>query len=107
MRNVFLIVSSILAVLLFTDCTSCSETKGSAKYTESYDGTYYWSDFQVSHTVVISGDRWTGTTIMYGERSYDYGTVKGRYLYDSSGYFDIARISGNTIDWGNHTLRKE
>lgn len=101
-----LIISLLTTALIIL--SSCASREGnSSKVNSSIDGTYYWSDFQVSHTVVITGNRWTGTTIMYGERSYDYGTVKEKYLYDSSGYFEIARVSGKYIFWNNHTLKKD
>lgn len=101
-----LIIGLLTTALLII--SSCANRGGnSSKSNSSIDGTYYWSDFQVSHTVVISGDRWTGTSIVYGERTNDFGTVKGNHLYDSSGYIEVARIHGNTIDWGNHRLKKD
>lgn len=74
---------------------------------DGYDGTYYWSGFQSSHTVTICGDTWSGTSIMYDEVEYEHGQVRGNKIYDPSDYFVIARISGNSIRWNNHTLRKE
>ena len=97
----------VFAIIIACAVLSCCSSNNRKSSNNTIDGTYYWSDFQVSHTVVISGERWTGTTIMYGDRSYDFGSVKGNHLYDSSGYFEIARVSGNRIYWNNHTLVKD
>ena len=88
-------------------CISGSDSGSGSSRSNSIDGTYYWEDFRMSHTVTISGSRWSGTNVMYDQVTYDHGSVHGNGLYDSSGYFQVARVSGNSINWGNHTLRKQ
>lgn len=74
---------------------------------DGYSGSYYWESYGCSHTVHIYSDSWSGINNMFGKVEYDSGYVCGDVIYDSTGLIAIARISGNSIRWGTHTLRKE
>lgn len=98
----------MLAVTAMTcGCGGNQSKKNESTKAQSYDGTYYWENMMFSQTVVISGDRWSSTNVVSDEVTYEHGSVRGNYIYDSSGYLQIGRISGKTIVWGNHTLRKQ
>ena len=83
------------------------EQRGST--TSVIEGTYYWqaSNIPVSHTIVIKGGRWSSTNVLYDEVTHDFGYVKGKSLYDSSGLLELARVSGNSIHYGGHTLKRD
>jgi hypothetical protein len=84
---------------------------------QSIDGIYTFEDASAFLRITVSGDTWIGKTIIrsgmgeeYDEVSYESGRMKGKTLYESSGYVEIGYISGNnlTTSIGNSrvTLRK-
>ena len=110
MKHISAAIICILTMSTALTLAGCSCNSGSSSYDSEpdYDGTYYWEDFQSSHSITISGDTWMGEANIYGEESYDSGYVKDNKLYDDSGYYVIGTISGNHINYGNsHTLIKQ
>lgn len=106
-RTLFLIISFLALLSAANSCRWNSNSSNTPKPQNSIDGTYYWSAFQASHTVTITGNHWSGTSVWYDNVSYESGTIEGNTIYDSTGMIAIGRIFGNSISWGNHTLRKE
>jgi len=108
MKKILILVLSVLVLLpVVSACNSCSSSDRTSYEDEGYDGTYYYGDYKFSHTVTISGNTWSGTTIWYNDVEYEHGRVIGDKIYDPSGYFVIARIGRSLIRWNNHTLIKE
>ena len=108
MYKLMRIVSICLMSVLLSFCGNNQRNQGKES-NSSIEGTYYWqaSDIPASHTIVIKRDHWSSTNVMYNEVTHDFGYIKGKSLYDSSGYLELARVSGSTIRYGGHTLRKE
>lgn len=108
MKRILHIISIfLLFVAAASSCSFSGTGRDGSSQSGSVNGTYYWDGYQSSHTVTISGNRWSGTSVLYDDVTYEHGSVKGNALYDSSGYIQVGRISGNTIHWGNHTLRRQ
>ena len=75
--------------------------------TESIDGTYSFSDGSVKARIVISGNTWSGQTIIVSGISsdndqqnaeYQNGSVSGNTLYDESGYAEVGHVSGRYLN---------
>lgn len=108
-RWALVLVTLLLLVILIPMISRKSRSDGGFSTQQDITGTYYWSAYNVpvSHTIVIQGDRWTSTNIMYDKVTHEFGFVKGMSLYDATGHFELARISGRSIQYGGHTLRKD
>ena len=126
MRKIILSIYLISISILYVGCNKKIESTSNGENgiqnnyeTESIDGTYYFNDNSTSLEITISGNSWTGKTIFktgFGDTydaekaEYQNGIVKGKDLYDNSGYAKIGTINGNLINTsigGNTvTLRK-
>jgi len=74
---------------------------------ESIDGTYSYYDNSARLKITISGNFWSGITMMvtgFGSDNdnqnaqYDNGIVKGNDLYESSGMVKVGHINGNSLN---------
>lgn len=73
---------------------------------ESIDGTYSYRDNSAELVIRISGNSWSGKTMMvtgfgsdYDNQNaqYDNGIVKGNDLYESSGMVKVGYVNGNSL----------
>lgn len=87
---------------------------------DGIDGTYSYSDNSAQLTITISGNTWSGKTMMitgmgseYDNQNaqYDNGVVKGNDLYENSGMVKIGYVSGQSLHTSvaeqSVTLRKK
>ncbi len=81
-------------------------SSGNNSRSTSINGTYVYKDSSVKLRITILGNSWSGkTTILTGFGSdwdnqnteFDSGVVKGKGLYDSSGFVKIGYVSGNNL----------
>jgi hypothetical protein len=96
-----------------TKSSPTTTTKSSLSTSTSVNGKYFYSDSDgVELSISVYRSSWNGKTKICGycDVDYDIGVVKGKDLYDSSGYIKIGYISGNslhtTIGSSSVTLRK-
>jgi len=73
-------------------------------YTSNVSGSGQGGQFSVS----IYGDSWTSVLKLnsYDDGSYEYGTVRGKNLYDESGFVQVGSVSGNTVRMGQFSATK-
>ena len=73
---------------------------------ETTDGTYSYNDNSAELVITISGNSWSGKTMMvtgfgsdYDNQNaqYDNGIVKGNDLYESSGMVKVGYVNGNSL----------
>lgn len=90
-----------------TDSYSSSSSSSNSiegTYTSSVSGGGGGGEFSVS----IYGDSWSSILKInsYDNGTYEYGTVKGKNLYDESGFVKIGYVSGNTVTIGRFSATK-
>jgi len=96
----------------YDDETESYETPSKISSSSSPNGTYTYASGNLQFTIIVYGDRWSGTTKIcsYCDVEYDSGIVVGNDVYDSTGYVKIGYISSNslTTTFGGQrvTLRK-
>lgn len=85
--------------------TSTERSVGEDSYA-GVDGTYLYEDNSVRLMIRVSGNSWSGKTILISgfgaaydneNAQYDNGIMKGSDLYESSGNIKIGEISGNSL----------
>lgn len=113
------IVTAFIAVVIIANAgknnagsNSSSSTSSSSsqqeqpKEEESIDGLYSYEDNSAKLTIRISGNSWSGKTIIitgfgsdYDNQNaqYDNGIVKGNDLYESSGMVKVGYVSGHSL----------
>lgn len=105
----FLLVMTALSSFAIARCTDPNIQKSHVATTNGIDGTYSWRayDVPVSMSIVIKGNNWSGTSIMYNEVKHEFGIVRGNILYDSTGLIELGRVSGQNLRYGRFTLGKD
>lgn len=85
---------------------SSSSQQEQPKEEEGIDGLYSYEDNSAKLTIRISGNSWSGKTIIitgfgsdYDNQNaqYDNGIVKGNDLYESSGMVKVGYVSGHSL----------
>jgi hypothetical protein len=94
------------------ESTESFSNSSSSSSSNSIDGTYNSSvsgggaggEFSVS----IYGDSWSSILKInsYDNGTYEYGTVRGKNLYDESGFVKVGYVSGNTVTMGRFSATK-
>jgi len=83
-----------------------SKEQSKTKEETTINGVYTYKDNSAILKITVSGNSWSGKTIMIsgaGEEydnqnaKYDNGIVKGSDLYESSGNVKIGYINGNSL----------
>jgi len=119
MKSIKIIIASGILITyssLLISCGSNSSNKNPSNYNTTeqskakeettINGVYTYKDNSAILKISVSGDLWSGKTIMIsgaGEdydnqnAKYDNGIVKGSDLYESSGNIKIGYISGNSL----------
>lgn len=103
----------VLAISVFImSCGNNSESNQSNSKSqkqedvETTDGTYSYNDNSAELVITISGNSWSGKTMMVSgfgsdydnqNAQYDNGIVKGNDLYESSGMVKVGYINGNSL----------
>jgi hypothetical protein len=108
---------SVLTILIFSiiafgscnlnDSDSSKSSIKSSYSNTSVDGTYKYSDSGGSSVVTVSGNRWSGKTVINsgfgssydnGQAQYSNGVVKNGKLYDSSGYVQLGTVDDYSLE---------
>lgn len=100
MKKKVLLIMLVLFVISIV--ISCDSNSSSSSNSTSINGTYRFKDSSVKLKVTISGSSWSGeTTILsgtgYDDSEYNSGIVKGKDLYDSSGFVKIGYVIGKSL----------
>tara|TARA_B100000513_G_scaffold24416_1_gene9410 strand:- start:455 stop:820 length:366 start_codon:yes stop_codon:yes gene_type:complete len=110
-----IMVGTFLFIAIGSDDDESTESfsnSSSSSSSNSIDGTYTSSvsgggaggEFSVS----IYGDSWSSILKInsYDNGTYEYGTVRGKNLYDESGFVKVGYVSGNTVTMGRFSATK-
>jgi hypothetical protein len=111
--NNIIITSLFLTVLVaIVGCGNNGQNSNSNSQTkqkeeaQTVDGTYSYKDNSAELVITISGNSWSGKTMMvtgfgsdYDNQNaqYDNGIVKGNDLYESSGMVKVGYVNGNSL----------
>ena len=81
-----------------------TSTSIDGNYSSSVSGGGAGGEFSVS----IYGDSWSSTLKInaYDDGTYEFGTVRGKNLYDESGFVKVGYVSGNTVNMGRFSASK-
>jgi photosystem II stability/assembly factor-like uncharacterized protein len=81
-----------------------SSSSPDGTYTSTVSGGGPGGQFSVS----IYGDSWSSVLKLnsYDNGDYSYGSVRGKDLYDESGYVKVGYVSGNTVTIGRFSASK-
>ena len=84
--------------------TTESSSSPDGSYTSTVSGGGLGGQFSVS----INGDSWSSVLKLnsYDNGNYDYGSVRGKDLYDESGFVKVGYVSGNTVTIGRFSASK-
>jgi photosystem II stability/assembly factor-like uncharacterized protein len=84
--------------------TTESSSSPDGTYTSTVSGGGPGGQFSVS----INGDSWSSVLKLnsYDNGNYDYGSVRGKDLYDESGFVKVGYVSGNTVTIGRFSASK-
>ena len=84
--------------------TSVSSSSPDGTYTSTVSGGGPGGQFSVS----INGGSWSSVLKLnsYDNGNYDYGSVRGKDLYDESGFVKVGYVSGNTVTIGRFSASK-
>lgn len=79
-------------------------SSGTSMEESNPDGIYSYKDESAELQVIISGNSWTGKTVIitgmgdeYDNAEYERGVVKGNTLYESSGMVEIGNVSNGKL----------
>ncbi len=114
MKSNNIIITSLFLTLLLAivgcgnngkNSNSNSQTKQKEE-AQTVAGTYSYKDNSAELVITISGNSWSGKTMMvtgfgsdYDNQNaqYDNGIVKGNDLYESSGMVKVGYVNGNSL----------
>ncbi len=103
-KNLLLLSTLILALMLLTGCDGSGQSQGSSSRSTAIDGTYRYSDGSFEIHIRITGNSYSGShRVITGlGSSYDpteryFGSVKGNELYDGQYGVHMGTVSGNTL----------
>jgi len=84
--------------------TTESSSSPDGTYTSTVSGGGPGGQFSVS----INGGSWSSVLKLnsYDNGNYDYGSVRGKDLYDESGFVKVGYVSGNTVTIGRFSASK-
>jgi hypothetical protein len=93
--------------------TNQQREKGSTQVEESIDGTY--TDIVTGagpggeYTVQIYGSRWSSYLRLnaYDNGTRESGLVKGKDLYEESGFYKVGSVRGKTLTMGRFSATKK
>lgn len=68
-----------------------------SKEDESIDGSYSFKSPDVESNIIIRGNKWFGTHVILGQSDIETGFVKGKDLYDDSGFIVIGNVEGGKL----------
>ena len=88
----------------FSNPKSSSSSSINGTYTSTVSGGGSGGQFSVS----IYGESWSSVLKInsYDDGSYESGSVRGKDLYDESGYVKVGYVSGNTVTMGRFSATK-
>lgn len=102
----FLILSVVSMSCGNNGQNSKSDSQVSKAEVQTIDGTYSAKDRSGEIIITITGNSWTGKTIMRSgvgsdydneNAQYDNGIIKGNDLYESSGMVKVGYVNGNSL----------
>ncbi|NUN08233.1 MAG: hypothetical protein HUU54_03565 [Ignavibacteriaceae bacterium] len=120
MKNHGFVVSLILSISLFlhgcdgkiqadeTQKSSSDEKLAGYPEENTIEGVYTYEDSFSGMTASINiyGDSWSGTVNLSGDIEFSNGTMKGKDLYEESGFVRVGYVSGKSLytSLGGRTL---
>lgn len=87
---------------------SFSNPKSSSSINGTYTSTVSGGGSGGQFSVSIYGESWSSVLKInsYDDGSYESGSVRGKDLYDESGYVKVGYVSGNTVTMGRFSATK-